>query len=279
MKTSPRQQLPTTPESFAPMIESGAAELERELGGSAWDGEWMPSFNRTALNHSGIRAYVNPADPGIAHALELVACTAAAAHAAALTPGTDPIKAPGPAGRQVEVIRKARPRQLEPATQWRTGVLAAIVSGNADALAMLTAMLPADLVRIARNPPPPWFELETRALTSLFRRDVDAADRLLEAREFAMSDRVDQDWPRDVLAPEMELGTRALQGDVAKFDAAMLHAIERHHCYYGGDGKDDLRGQLALEPLAMACFAHDLGVTTNIESDYAPRWLIERTQP
>jgi hypothetical protein len=276
MKTPPRHELPSSRESFADSIESDAAELELELGGPTWDAEWMPSFHRTALNHSAIRAYVNPADPGIAHALELVACAAAAAHAAALTPGTDPIKAPAPGGRQVEVVRTARPRELQPASQWRTGVLAAVVSRNADALHMLTAMRPEDLLRISRNPPPVWFDVETRALSCLFRREVDAADRLLEAVQLAASERMDQDWPRDIVAPELELGARALQSDVEKFDAAMLHALERHHEYYAGDGKDDFLGQLALAPLAIAAFAHDLGLTTGVESDYTPRWLIER---
>jgi hypothetical protein len=277
MKTPPRVELPTSRESFAEAIRTGAARLTRDLGGAQWAGEWTPSYQRTALNNAAIRAYVDPSDPEIATALEYAACASAAAHVAELTPGTDPIKAPAPGGRWVEVIRTAgSPKDLRPPSQWRTGVLAAVVTRNTDALDMLTSIRFEDLLRITYRPPA-WFEAETRALQSLFRREAEASDRLLEAMELARSDRMDQDWPRDIVAPEMELGIRALARDSEKFDAAMLNAIERHHDYYENDGKDDLLGQLALAPLGLCSFAHDAGVTTTVESDYTPRWLIERS--
>jgi hypothetical protein len=44
------------------------------------------------------------------------------------------------------------------------------------------------------------------------------------------------------------------------------------------DAIDDLRGQLALRPLAIACRAHDRGITVIARSDYIPLWII-RTGP
>ena len=283
MSIPARHELPGSREVVANLVKTGAEKLARKLGGTQWKGEWTPSYQRIAYNNAALRAYQNPTDPAIRYELELSACASAATHLATLTPGTDPIRAPAPGGRWVEVTRTAgKPKELVPAIQWREGVLAAVVTRNADALGILTKMRFEELAPLTVRPPPPWFEVESRALSSAFHRERDASDLLLTAAQTANSDRVAdfaKNWIRDVIVPELELGLRTLQGSRDKFDAAMEDAIVRHHHYYGTDGKDDYRGQLALAPLAMASFAHDAGVTTTVESDYTPRWLIERTQP
>lgn len=283
MSLPARHRLPGPRESFEKLVQNGAEKIARRLSSPQWVAGWTATLQRSALNNSAMRSYLDPADPAIAYELEVSACAAAAAHLAALTPGTDPIRAPAPGGQWVEVIRTAgKPKQLSPSVQWREGVLAAAVSRNAAALESLTNMRAEDLIQLTNRLPPPWFQIETRTLAALFQRAGDASALLLTAAQAIDSDRVDdsaKNLVRDIIVPEMELGLRAVQASREKLDAAMADALVHHHHFYATDGKDDYLGQLALAPLAMACFAHDLGVATSVASDYAPRWLIERTEP
>jgi len=275
----PRHDLPAPRESFIASIQKEAEYLDRELGGEAWKGEWTPSYFRTAFNNGCLRAYVNPNDPAIWLDLERCACLAAAAHVAAITSGTESIRAPRPGGGWAVVTRSAgKPKQLEPAVQWRAGLLASVATRNSDALAMLVATRIEDLLRVSRSAPS-WFESEARALAAVFQLDTGAADLMRHAAQIAETDRTDQRWPHEVVVPEMELGLRALERDARRFDVAMVRAVELHHHYYGSEGKDIFHGQLALAPLAMACFGSDRGLHTTVESDYLPRWIIERSAP
>jgi hypothetical protein len=280
MSTPTRHQLPGSREVFETTVKRGNDTLMRHLSGAQWAGEWTPSFARTSYDNSALRAYLNPNDPAIVSDLEICACTAAAAHLAAITPGNQPIDVPAPGGRTVKVIRNVRPKQLMPPIQWRAGVLAAVVSRCHPALEALTKLTPEQLRAVTVGSPPPWFETEAGALAALFQQAVDASGLLRTAAVTVDSDQVDEQsksWVLDIVVPEMELGVCALSKDRDGFDAGFRSALEHHHHYYSTDGNGHFHGQLAIAPLAMACFAHDLGVTTWVTSDYTPRWIIERS--
>ena len=274
---SPRHQLPASRDSFLALIEKNAQYLAHALDGDTWAGEWTAIYSKVAHNNACMRAYRDPSDPGILSALEICACTSAAAHCAVLTPDTTPIKVSAPGGRVVTLTRAKPPMELSSPAQWRQGVLAAVASRNQFALEQLTRL---DIDSIGRLSTynPPWFTAEARALAALLRHDADATARIDEALRIASSDTSEQLWPLDIVTPELEMALCILRGDGPQLSAAMTRALERHHHYYGETGKDHYHGQLALAPLAMACFAHDLGLVTTVDSDYAPRWIIERRQ-
>jgi hypothetical protein len=283
MTVPPRLEPNGSRTGIAESIQESAASLEKHLGGAQWASEWTAGLNRKAFDNCMQRAWLNPNDPSIATDLELVACTAAAAHTALLTPGHDSFQAPGPRGRVVEVVRKGGPpKQLEAPVQWRNGVFAAVITRNAAALDMLTAIPIPNLMRISGAQRPPWFEVEAGALAGLFRGEERAAELLRTAAETADSDRVDplsKDWVHDIVLAEMELGLRALDGEASRFGAALESALTRHHQYYVDERRVQYHGLIALPALAIACFAHDRGLAVRIESDYAPRWLIEKSGP
>jgi Immunity protein 49 len=282
MTVPPRLEPNGSRTGIAESIQESAASFEQYLSGAEWASEWMAGFNRRAFNNCMQRAWLNPNDSGIAADLELVACTAAAAHAALLTPGHDSFQAPAPGGRVVEVVRKGGPpKQLEAPVQWRNGVFAAVITRNAAALEMLASIPIPALMRISGARRPAWFEVEARALDALFRGDEEADTVLRAAGETADSDRVDalsKDWVHDVVLPELELGLRALDGEPARFNAAFETALTRHHQYYVDERRVQYHGMLALPALAIACFAQDRGLAVQTESDYAPRWLIEKAE-
>lgn len=279
MTVPPRHEPNGSRTGLAESIAESEASLERHLGGPQWASEWSPGLNRKAFNNAMLRAWLDPNDRAIAHDLELVACTSAVAHVAALTPGTEPFQAPGPNGRIIEAKRNAgRPKQLEPPVQWRSGVLAAVITRNARALELLTAIRVEDLLRLSGAHRPSWFEVEARALVALFRGDPRAAELLRTAAETEDSASVhplSKPWVLDVVVPEMELGQRALENEPGRFDAALETALEGTYRYFSDESRVQFDGLLALGPLAIACFAYDRGLRTAIESEYVPRWLIE----
>jgi hypothetical protein len=283
MTLPPRYALSAPREVFATLVRSAAESLALRTAGPEWAGEWTASYQRTAPHNAALRSILSPDDPLIRADLELCACAAAGAHLAAITPGTDPIVVPAPGQREIAVTRaQGRPKQLSAEQQWREGVLAAVITRNAAALAILTRM-PLDAVRrFANEAAAPWFAREFLALAALFGHGRGARDLLLDAARSADSEHVDssaKNLVRDLIVPELELGLHVLQTSGAELDTDLESALIHHHHFYVEDGADDYRGQLALAPLALAAFAHDRGVTTHLDSDYAPRWLIEGRSP
>lgn len=83
---------------------------------------------------------------------------------------------------------------------------------------------------------------------------------------------------RDPLAASMlDLIDCLVDLDSAGFDDAMVIALARHRQRWGHSdaARADARGFLARGPLALACFANDLGLRLDIVSDYLPRALFE----
>lgn len=278
MTVPARHVFPVSPAQMADTIEPRAANLA-QLDADQWNGQFLGAISVQAFDNATVRAYRNPEELEIFVDLERCACAAAAAYLAAVTPGADPITAPGPGRRMVTVTRAKLDRaKLQPAVQWRYGILAAAATRNHAAIEALASVKALDLARIGR-PVPTWFDSEAAALSATFRRESAAGDLLAAAMRKADPDKVDpksRNWILDIVAAELELAFRALQQDQAAFDSAMVHALVGHHHYYGTESTNDAQGQLALAPLAVACLARDLGVRTNVQSDYIPRWIIER---
>jgi hypothetical protein len=266
-------------ESYRDLLDSCAVDLAEKVDGQ-WDCRWLPRANEGAMMLSGIRATVDPADPAIRDCLTLTACTAAAAHLAAFTPGTEPVRAPAAGGGWVDVVRtNGPPQRLSPPVHWRQGLLAAMVVRNDDAVAILAAVTWTDMLRYVHANRVPWLETEHSALVALARRDEGATAAVTRAKDIAQADAGRHLWPAKVVAPAMAMALCALDRDQTAFDTATVHALKRHRNYFTTTGKNLFDGQLALAPLAMASLAVDLGMDLNVESDYMPRWLVENHRP
>ncbi|MBZ0231458.1 MAG: immunity 49 family protein [Deltaproteobacteria bacterium] len=249
-----------------------------QLDQDEWNGQFLGGMSVQAFDNATVRSYRNPLDKMILVDLERCGCAAAAAYLAAVIPGDDPIDAPGPRGRVVKIDRtKLDRRKLEPAVQWRWGMLAAAAARNHAAIDALASVRPEHLATVGR-PAPSWFASEATALAATFRRDANAGDLLAAAMKAADPAKVpaqSKNWVLDIVAGELELAFRVVSNDAAAFDGMMSEALDRHHHYYGSDGKNDTQGQIALAPLAIACLARDLGLRTSVVSDYTPSWIIE----
>ncbi|MFJ6743711.1 immunity 49 family protein [Streptomyces sp. NPDC091279] len=82
-----------------------------------------------------------------------------------------------------------------------------------------------------------------------------------------------------ILSPPLELFHRYQRQDVEQFNAALVDALTWHKEYWTGDEARALSGEglIALGPLAIACMAYDADIPIEVESDYLPKALLQRS--
>ncbi|MDF9814774.1 immunity 49 family protein [Streptomyces sp. SPB162] len=90
---------------------------------------------------------------------------------------------------------------------------------------------------------------------------------------------VDRELMLKILYPPLNLFHRFISQDPEKFNDALVEAIELHKEYWTADEErsDDLSGAVALAPLAIACLAYDAGRPIDVESEYLPANLLDRS--
>ncbi|NJQ03883.1 immunity 49 family protein [Streptomyces zingiberis] len=81
------------------------------------------------------------------------------------------------------------------------------------------------------------------------------------------------------LYPPINLFYRYLRQDYDVFNAELAKALEWHKDYWTADEEraSSIEGLVALGPLAIACLAYDSGFPIEVESEYLPKHLLQRT--
>lgn len=89
----------------------------------------------------------------------------------------------------------------------------------------------------------------------------------------------DRELMLKVLYPPLNLFLQFLKRDEEQFNAGLAEALRLHKEYWTAD--EDRRtsadGAVALGPLAVACLAYDVGMPIQVESEYLPKHLLERS--
>ncbi|MFF1839552.1 immunity 49 family protein [Streptomyces sp. NPDC058231] len=82
-----------------------------------------------------------------------------------------------------------------------------------------------------------------------------------------------------ILYPPLELFHRYQRQDTEKFNTVLAEALTWHKEYWTGDEARSLSGDglVALGPLAIACMAFDAGIPIEVESEYLPKALLQRS--
>lgn len=117
-----------------------------------------------------------------------------------------------------------------------------------------------------------WIE----TLRAYWLRDGDHLALLLTAAEAARSTAIAPKAISHLIYPEMELFHQFLYRDHEKFNENLTRALQLHRKYWEEEGPLQATGHVALGPLMMACFAYDVGMPVEVESEYLPIALIER---
>ncbi|MFE7575739.1 immunity 49 family protein [Streptomyces sp. NPDC057521] len=108
------------------------------------------------------------------------------------------------------------------------------------------------------------------------------ADKLIatiEASDLSMAQIAPRDLMDGILYPPINLFYHYLRRDQDGFAPALADALKLHRAYWtlNEDRATDVDGSIALGPLAIACLAHDADFPLDIESDYLPKHLLQRT--
>lgn len=119
-------------------------------------------------------------------------------------------------------------------------------------------------------------------LQSWWLRRPDLADKLIatiEASDPAVARIAPQDLLQAVLYPPINLFYHYVRNDRDGFAPALADALKLHKTYWtlNEDRATDIDGSIALGPLAIACLAYDADFPLDIESDYLPKHLLQRT--
>lgn len=118
-----------------------------------------------------------------------------------------------------------------------------------------------------------------QAFQKFVRRDDDVVRTIITAMEGADLERAriaEPDLLLLLLYPPIELLYFVTQGDADQFNTRLTRAIEDHKKFWSktADRRRDVEGFIAWGPLAMACIAHDMGMTITVETPYLPKHLI-----
>jgi Immunity protein 49 len=82
----------------------------------------------------------------------------------------------------------------------------------------------------------------------------------------------------NLVVPAMEMIFRLLEGDSQAFNAALEKALNLHKKHWSSSEQisGDPRGFIAIAPLGIACYAYDAGFPIEVESEYIPKYIIEK---
>ncbi|WP_406450308.1 immunity 49 family protein [Streptomyces sp. NBC_00876] len=88
-----------------------------------------------------------------------------------------------------------------------------------------------------------------------------------------------RDWLQNISYPPINLFYQFVKHDHDGFNAALAEALELHKKYWtrDEDRAEDIKGLWAIGPLAIACLAYDGDFPIDVESEYLPKHLLQRS--
>ncbi|MDG9716422.1 immunity 49 family protein [Streptomyces sp. DH24] len=182
---------------------------------------------------------------------------------------------------KVRHIPEIGPRPYADAGNWLTAFWLAIVCRDQKRMTRLCE-IPLDRLRSPEGAYDEYVYHWVDALQTYWLQGPGLVEKLTAAIEGSSPD-VATTAPRDllqqVLYPPIDLFYRFLRQDRDGFDEALAQALSLHKLYWTADEDraKDAEGRIALAPLAIACLAHDGGIPVDVESEYLPHHLLQRS--
>jgi hypothetical protein len=166
---------------------------------------------------------------------------------------------------------------------WLQALFFALICRERERTDFLCAV-PEDHLRAseAGGVPYPYMAPWGRALRAWWRQEPEHYDHLIDAVRAADPEapgleREDSEHIALLALPRMKMFKGIAENDEAAFNDAFLEALELHRTYWTQDSDRAARyaSYVALEPLALACLARELGFTIDVQSDYVPEALLD----
>jgi hypothetical protein len=262
------------PELVQEGSEGGKELLAKVLSSATHNAAALSIVLGTARTYAGYLTAANAATTELCRALRIGAQASAAIFALASNTGNVEFALDNRHAK----LAATGPTDATHVGNWRIGWWLAHIVRDGTAIDQLAAT-PIEIMRRSSTRGDECQYLFVEALQAFEQRTPDWSTKLqaaLDATDPARVKLSDEEFVLNILVPEMQMLFRLALGDIAPFVAALEFALERHKKYWSkGDRKRDPDGFLAVGALAIASIAVDAGMRIDIESEYAPRQLIE----
>ncbi|CAM5540273.1 hypothetical protein GCM10010329_28070 [Streptomyces spiroverticillatus] len=184
-------------------------------------------------------------------------------------------------GEEVRSLPAVGPLSTASAGSWLTAFWLAVICREQERMTQLCE-IPLERLRAPEGEYDEYIYHWVDVLQTYWLRRPGLVEKLTAALE--MSDpSVAQIAPRDllqgILYPPINLFYHFVRRDVEGFGPALEEALKLHRMYWtlNEDRASDRRGSIALGPLAVACLAYDGELPVNVESEYIPKHLLQRS--
>ncbi|MFC9191330.1 immunity 49 family protein [Streptomyces cyaneofuscatus] len=183
--------------------------------------------------------------------------------------------------RKLRTIPATGPMSTADAGTWLSAFWLAVICRDQDRMTQLSE-IPLERLRSPEGSYDEYIYRWVDTLQSWWLRRPDLADKLIatiEASDPAVARIAPQDLLQAVLYPPINLFYHYVRNDRDGFAPALADALKLHKTYWtlNEDRAKDIDGSIALGPLAIACLAYDAEFPLDIESDYLPKHLLQRT--
>lgn len=264
-------------EEYARTLGEGLADTVRRL-------EQSPRMFDIALSeavmHVQARCAVDPAGSGIdtweavVTAMQVGSALFASASA---TEGSVECRI----DHELHTIPGSGPQPAADAGNWLTAFWFAIVCRDQNRMTQL-CQVPLDLLRASGAEYDEYVYHWVNSLQTYWLERPGLVEKLTAAIDTSHPDvtRIaDKDLMNQILYQPINLFYRFVRKDHDGFNRALVEALEAHKSYWTAneDREDSVEGYLALGPLAITCLAYDAGFPIEVESEYLPEALLDRS--
>ncbi|MFD4274109.1 immunity 49 family protein [Streptomyces cyaneofuscatus] len=183
--------------------------------------------------------------------------------------------------RKLRTIPATGPMSTADAGTWLSAFWLAVICRDQERMTQLSE-IPLERLRSPEGSYDEYIYHWVDTLQSWWLRRPDLADKLIatiEASDPNVARIAPQDLLQAVLYPPINLFYHYIRNDRDGFAPALTDALKLHKTYWtlNQDRAKDIDGSIALGPLAIACLAYDAEFPLDIESDYLPKHLLQRT--
>ncbi len=184
-------------------------------------------------------------------------------------------------GERTVTVPAGSTRDIAHAGNWVTAYYLAVVCREQDRLKML-AETPIELLRASGAEFDEYIYAWVDTLQTYWHEGPDIGAKLQAAIQGTDPETTgtSSELMLKILYPPINLFYRFLQNQRAEFNDALAEALELNKEYWDTpeEGRNYMpNGTLPLGPLAMTCFAYDAEFPIEVESDYLPKHLVQRT--
>jgi hypothetical protein len=182
---------------------------------------------------------------------------------------------------KVRTLPAIGPRTYASAGNWLTAFWLAVICRDQNRLTQLCEV-PLDRLRTSDGAYDEYIYHWITALQAYWLQRPGLVEHLTEALRRSHPDTTriaPSELLQHILYPPINLFYRLLQHDQPGFNQALAEAVHLHKTYWTADQDrtDSPAGMVALAPLAIACLAHDSNIPIDVQTDYLPTHLLERT--